>query len=306
MADFQDCGDDVRPEYMMQMSQLAVIVSEAVRARSRAITVEANILAVQKSDEKLASWALRLPHSLQLHTISGGIDPWTANLHLHYNMALILLHRLQPQSKARAQHLGRRLDDNLEICVAAAGSIQSLFQQLCEANNLRSLWISAINCLFTALIQLSSEIRLSNPLLAVSALRRYDSALISLKQLSRHWPNAESVLHFFEKSIRVNSVETTPANGQDNSPLFVSSSNQDLRPSETGKESDLDNSHEEHLHDTIQNKSPCLVQPLPVADGRGFSQDLLGATEEIHDAWKQWQTENWSTPEFSDDYLFTF
>ncbi|CAH0020291.1 unnamed protein product [Clonostachys rhizophaga] len=306
MADFQDCGDDVRPEYMIQMSQLAVIVSEAVRARSRATTVESRISAVQKSDEKLASWALRLPHNLQLHTISGALDPCTANLHLHYNMALILLHRPLPQSKARAEHLGRLLDDNLEICVAAASSIQSLFQQLCEANNLRSLWISVINCLFTALIQLSSEIRLSNPLLAVSALRRYDSALISLKQLSRHWPNAESVLHFFEKSIRVNSVEAIPANRPDNNPLFISSSNQDLRPSEKGKESDLDNSNEEHLHDTMQNKSPCLVQPLPVADERGFSQDIFGATEEIHDAWGQWQSENWSTPEFSDDYLFTF
>lgn len=50
------------------------------------------------------------------------------------------------------------------------------------------------------MIQLSAEVRFANPLLAIAAVHRYDSTLYSLTRLTEYWPNAESILHFFEYS----------------------------------------------------------------------------------------------------------
>ncbi|KAK2755410.1 fungal specific transcription factor domain-containing protein [Colletotrichum kahawae] len=206
VSDFADCGPDAQPESLVQMSELAIIVSKAMRERNRASSDEARRIVLRKTDERLASWALRLPQSLNLHGTPGA-GVWNTNLHLHYNMALILLHRAPPKASSLdvSGVESSQRDDNTEICVAAAGVIQSLFQTLCQTDGIKCLWMSTINCLFSALVQLSTEIRISNPLLAISALRRYDSALVSLKQLAEYWPNAKSILHFFENSVRINS-----------------------------------------------------------------------------------------------------
>ncbi|KAK1848296.1 fungal specific transcription factor domain-containing protein [Colletotrichum chrysophilum] len=185
VSDFTDCGPDAQPESLIQMSELAIIVSKAMRERNRASSDEVRRIVLHKTDERLASWALRLPQSLNLHGALGA-GVWNTNLHLHYNMALILLHRAPPKASSRdvSGVESSKRDDNAEICTAAAGVIQSLFQTLCQTDGIRCLWMSTINCLFSALVQLSTEIRISNPLLAISALRRYDSALVSLKHLA--------------------------------------------------------------------------------------------------------------------------
>jgi transcriptional regulatory protein AMDR len=50
------------------------------------------------------------------------------------------------------------------------------------------------------MVQVSVEMRFSNPVLAINSLRRFDSALISLRKLAEVWLNAESILHIFEES----------------------------------------------------------------------------------------------------------
>ncbi|KAF2702771.1 hypothetical protein K504DRAFT_539455 [Pleomassaria siparia CBS 279.74] len=64
--------------------------------------------------------------------------------------------------------------------------IQAIFESLAGSESLPSLWVFSVTVLFTAMIQLGAEFRFSNPLLAVAAMRRYDSTLYSLRQLSRH------------------------------------------------------------------------------------------------------------------------
>ncbi|KAF0322555.1 fungal specific transcription factor domain-containing protein [Colletotrichum asianum] len=100
VSDFADCGPDAQPESLIQMSELAIIVSKAMRERNRASSDEARRIVLRKTDERLASWALRLPQSLNLHGALGA-GVWNTNLHLHYNMALILLHRAPPKAPSR-------------------------------------------------------------------------------------------------------------------------------------------------------------------------------------------------------------
>ncbi|SPO04458.1 related to Acetamidase regulatory protein [Cephalotrichum gorgonifer] len=338
VSDFVDCGDDVRPEYMIQMSQLAVIISEALRARARAVNAEARAADLRQTDEKLASWALRLLPQLHLTTASGS-DIWSANLHVHYNTALILLHRSPPHPGPKDAVAGQRQhDENSEICVAAASAVQSLFQSLCQSDNLRCLWMSTINCLFTALIQLSTEIRLSNPLLAISALRRYDSALVSLKRLAEYWPNAQSILHFFEKSARINSARepdagrprqagvearlgpgtTMTQDSRVSVPLGTvgavrpGPSLGDLPPSQFNAGTQMEMTGPampfEDTHPLQQQSMSSLLQPACKRSDDGVSGDYndVDDAEEMPDTWKEWQSQNWNAPEFPDVFLFTF
>ncbi|PKS08189.1 hypothetical protein jhhlp_005465 [Lomentospora prolificans] len=333
-SDFAHCGDDVKPEYVIQMTQLSIIVSEAIRARFRAVSAESRRAALQQTDERLASWALRLPQQLHLHSTSGSTI-WTANLHLHYNMALILLHRSQPHSNPENDTVRKQYDENTEICVAAAATIQSLFQNICEADSLKCLWMSTINCIFTALIQLSAEIRLSNPLLAISALRRYDSALVSLKKLARYWPNAQSILHFFEKSVRMNATahesgagHVLPAYTKARPELSVNSpvvGTVDAHKSPTALEakkpyrddaretcSVREGSARNLYSPALQSSGPFdggqrVSNRIGATDGNECDVMMRNSTEERVDGWKEWQNQHWHTPEFSDDFsLFTF
>lgn len=330
ISDFADCGDDVRPEYMLQMSLLSIVVSDSVRARSRAPTPEARLVALKKTDEKLASWALRLPEQLHLQTTSTP-DIWTANLHLHYNTTLVLLHRHQPHripQNSGARGVSR--DEHSEICVASASVIQSLFQNICETGNLQCLWISTINCLFTALIQLSTEIRLPNPLLAISALRKYDSALLSLKRLADHWPNAQSVLHFFEKSVRMNVVNECTLEYSEERPAGTRA---ELVPPQSIRV-DTEGLHDVEISpDVNHTNTPDIMENEDVAklarsgsyvqafascnvqDGTSIEKEssnqaatgeAMNESEEMLDMWKQWQMEHWHSPGFSDELLFTF
>ena len=75
-----------------------------------------------------------------------------------------------------------------------------LFETVVSRNELRFMNVFAVDALFTTLIQLSAEIRVSNPILSAYAKRRFDSALDALRLLAEYWLNAESILRLFEDS----------------------------------------------------------------------------------------------------------
>lgn len=68
---------------------------------------------------------------------------------------------------------------------------------------MKHLWVSDINSLFTTMVQISVELRFSNPILAINALRRFDSTLLSLRCLIEYWLNSEWILRVFEESSHV-------------------------------------------------------------------------------------------------------
>jgi transcriptional regulatory protein AMDR len=75
-----------------------------------------------------------------------------------------------------------------------------LFETLWARNELRLMNAFQVDALFTALIQLSAEMRVTNPILSANAMRRFDSALDILRSLAEYWLNAEIVLRLFEDS----------------------------------------------------------------------------------------------------------
>ncbi|CAJ2501971.1 Uu.00g048240.m01.CDS01 [Anthostomella pinea] len=317
-SDFQDCGENCRVDYVMQLNELCTIVSRILRERFRiAATTERRHALIQEMDNALANWSLRLSPSLQLHA-SPTTDLWTANLQLVYNMVLILIHRTQLDEHA--------LREDSDICITAAAAIQSIFRDLCERDELRHLWSSSVNCLFTALIQLNIEVRLSNPVLAISALRRYDSALLSLRELARYWPNAQTILTFFESSLR---LQQPRRHGTGTEVLDPPAPNPATAPSCGSGLKDVA---------TVGTEAGQVTQEFPVADPASSGQtdvgsracspmppdherhrqngsapeeqaafdDVHGGFGDIQASWSEWKELYWQQPVFADEVLFTF
>lgn len=316
IEDFQDCGSDACPDQTIQSVRLAVIVSEVVRARARSQTSEEKQNALEEADKRLATWVLQLPRELQRP--GSDCDVASANLHLHYNAVLILLHRSKPPTNSDRQADGgteRHVDT--AICVSAASTIQAHFQSIRHSAGMKSLWLSSVNCLFTALIQLSCDVQFTNPLLAVSNLQRFESALSLLQELAEFWPNAQSIAHFFEQSVKGGSRHENRSH-EPSIMLQMRQQGENMqRTSETAQ-----------ITRRLQRPStPCPPGAAESRRNRAFvGSDAQGSsanarappqnvaacfdmsycdTRDIHDAWRNWQTQEWQT-EFSDEFLFTF
>lgn len=157
--------------------------------------MEDRTAALKRADESLAQWCLGLPLHLQLSSPAPNL--WTASLHLTYNNFLILLHRPRPKAP-RDNDNGTENDS--EICSAASIAIGGIFEMMLKSNRLKNLWMSEIHTLFTAVLQISVELRFRNPVLAVSALHRFDVILSSIRGMVEYWDEAQLLLHLFESS----------------------------------------------------------------------------------------------------------
>lgn len=196
MDDFQDCGNHVQADFVMQLADLSIIMSETISKRfGPKAGVNERAQALIDADKRLAQWTLQLPEKLRLRpTLT--LDLHATILHLIYNTFLILLHRPRPPTSLVQDEVKR---EDADICSAAASHIQSLTEALRVRGEIKLLPSSSVHALFTAMIQLSVESRMANPVLATSAQRRYDSTLASLQELGKVWPDAESISYYFER-----------------------------------------------------------------------------------------------------------
>lgn len=198
-SDFQGCEKRAQVDYVIKFTELCVLISRVLRERfGLKVTPEKRRQALESADKALANWCLTLPPALQLG--SSEFDVWPASLHLTYNNFLILLHRPRPKTPREKQDHG--LND-ADICSAAAITIMSIFEDLCKHDQIKMLWHSDVNALFTAMVQVSVELRFRNPVLAINALRRFDSGLKSLEYLADYWINAGSILRLFKESSHI-------------------------------------------------------------------------------------------------------
>ncbi|KAK3313101.1 putative fungal-specific transcription factor [Apodospora peruviana] len=320
-SDFQDCGKNTQVVYVVHTTKLCVIMSHGLRERFRlASTTQSRQDALRKLDDSLAQWSLQLPESLHMRP-AASLDLWPACLQLHYNMALLLLHRSAPTDQ---QAVATRED--AEICAMAASFIQSIFQGICDRGELRSLWLSVVNCIFTALIQLNVEVRTSNALVAVPALMRYDAAIESLRQLAEYWPNAQPILLFFE-SVR----SSKRPGGQTERGSLV---DHDVPPNSTewpGRPPqqpvsqtaipDINHMAEGALRmDVIMDPAAASAennfvppvagpssQHLSSGHHRGQQEQQLGhGVADFAEAWHAWRSTYWQQADLTDDFLFTF
>lgn len=199
ISDFHGCGPNVQIDYVIKQTELCILISKILRDRfGLLVSREERKAALGKADEELANWCLMLPESLQMRFPE--MNMWSSSLHLTYSNFLILLHRPHPQADKGSEDYG---PNDSDICGTAANTITNIFESLRSRGMIKYLWMSDINALFTAMVQVSVELRFSNPVLAINALRRFDSSLLSLRNLAKYWINAESILRIFEESSHI-------------------------------------------------------------------------------------------------------
>lgn len=201
--DDNDCGPDTQVDYAIAMTELCIIVKSIYRKSFGPMSRKYKRYEVlAEADKKLATWSLLPPNHLRLRpTLT--LDLWPAMLHIVYDTVLLLLHRPRPQVSNPPSPSASPPSNDAEICSAATGVIQSIFESLCHRGQLSSVWVFGVTSLFTTMIHLNLEARFANPLSALAGVRRYDSTMYSMKALSEFWPSAESILHFFGHSDRL-------------------------------------------------------------------------------------------------------
>ncbi|RSL80628.1 hypothetical protein CEP51_006449 [Fusarium floridanum] len=193
--------------FAIQHTQLCIIFSKAMKGRVAIRASPADRAQVTKqADEELAQFITQLPESLRLSLPEP--DIWQATLHLSYNNFLILLHRPPPRQDPK--HFSPDTATDLSICGDAIAAINSIFESLRSRNLLCDLWLPAVHVLFTALLHVASELNSANPLVAAKSLRMFDCLLVTLRELSRHWLYAESLLRLFEERTMWNRPRTNP------------------------------------------------------------------------------------------------
>lgn len=368
--DMKDCGPNTRVDYTLQMTELCILLSKdvlrsqfrspaaaAAAAAAAGMTPEdARRAALRRTDEALAHWSLQLPPSLHLNNAGhnngsipeNSLNVWTASLHLTYNTVLMLLHRQAtmpnttgPNGTSTNNHDN---SDDIEICTNAAVAIQQIFESICSSGQLVCLWSASINSLFTALIQLSWEVRRSavrrtssstrpsaagsqnkkmggNPLLAVAALQRYDSALSSLRQLATFWANAQAIVQFFEQSVRLEGDAAADSDSTEVAEPAETTENIDATGGEQASDfttadivadlTDRSISYADVEAGVIQaQQDPTDISQLMTMGNPTLSFGNIG---QVHahpmDPWAgndYWQRIYWQPPESADDFLFSF
>ncbi|KAL6850586.1 hypothetical protein ACO1O0_007710 [Amphichorda felina] len=323
--DFVDCGLGTQVEYVTHAVGLAVIVSRILEARfslasspygGASSTTKDPRRTVRELNQALARWSLELPEGLGSRS-GRCLSLWPAYLQLQYNTVLILLHRASPPWQPQARPDG-------DVCSVAAGCVVSLLQAISDRGGLRSLWISAVNAIFTALIQLDVQVRASraSPVLAVPALMHYDNTVAVLRRFAEYWPNALPILHFFEQlraghgggsggmgdDGRLGVVETqgarpyTPSHvplmrsvgSMTNTPPNIGSSvggGFQAGTAGMGSAQNIQNSMaEQDFHDAIE--------PSPSTEGQ--------AVADMAEAWQEWRSSHWQHIDIMDEFPFIF
>lgn len=183
---------------MIHLTTLCTSISSIIRERfGLHVSAERRKLALLQADKALAHWSSMLPpHLCMTSDVENSPDCWAAKLHLVYHNLLILLHRPHPRADDYGPH-------DAEICIAAAGVIVATMEDLRQKDRLKYLWVSSVNAMFTAMIQVRVELCFSNALLAMNALGRFNSAATSLKVLGEYWIIAETLTRVFMNSKRL-------------------------------------------------------------------------------------------------------
>jgi transcriptional regulatory protein AMDR len=155
-------------------------------------------------DRVLAKWLTELPPDLCTRpsqtSAKGGskTNIWRSLLFMTYNTALMQFHRHRPFELRDVDNAVEASDS--EICTEAASSLIQIFDDLQQLDLLGRCWFSAPSSLFTAMLQISGELKSSNPILTLRYKEKYDSGLYCLKKLSKHWLYATSIFHLFQNS----------------------------------------------------------------------------------------------------------
>ncbi|EXJ73190.1 uncharacterized protein A1O5_02950 [Cladophialophora psammophila CBS 110553] len=141
-------------------------------------------------DSRLATWVRTLPP---------GNDFYTLQLRLHYNTALLHLHRtVLQESKAPIA----TLTHSAKLCESAAETSVGILSSLIQSGTIRRCYFTASTAVMAAAIQFIREMRSAiaqnSSLLALQAQDRLEGCFPVMNELTRYWPATSATLKLFQ------------------------------------------------------------------------------------------------------------
>ncbi|RDW87825.1 hypothetical protein BP5796_03519 [Coleophoma crateriformis] len=196
------CGSqnqNVNIEYNIQNSKLCDIVLQILKLSSpgslrRCALAPGSLQLQQKSlNSQLAGWYMCLAPDI-LSSIGNHDRFWSLQVQMHYNLALMHLHRIPTDSNESRQYRST-------TCHVAAHAITKLFDEIITIGAVSQCSFTALTALLSAAIQISSEARAAandyDIVLALEAQTRLENLLPAIKAVSHYWPSAEAISHIF-------------------------------------------------------------------------------------------------------------
>ncbi|EXJ84241.1 hypothetical protein A1O3_04908 [Capronia epimyces CBS 606.96] len=297
--DFDSSIDPTPAAFVIQHAKLCATISELVRSH---FSAKASRLGISRSDalevvdRALAEWSMHLPPVLRESSTGLMMDtsPWVPLLHLTYNTVLIQFHRT---TSHHANSHARIASSDREICADAASNIIKNFQCLREHGALQSCWFWAPSSLFTAMLQISGELKCHNSILALRYREKYDSGLLSLRKLSRHWLFAVSVLRLFQSNANKPAENTAGLNLTSPSSVIANQLEEDSSLTSVSRAEVMSTSTATAVHSTLGQVPPQemeWVQPPTLGDTSVGSMHL--ELNRWQNNLNEWQSLYWSDP----------
>ncbi|KPI42688.1 Acetamidase regulatory protein [Cyphellophora attinorum] len=200
----QPPADEAGVHYCIQSVALCIIIASLMSSTSpaafRRYKAEPPSFAstLASLGSKLAAWYLDV--SPAISTTSPQPQFWSLQLQLHYNMALLYLHRLPGSAGVQIDAAQERASS--EASQNAASAIVTTFKDIMENGAAKQCWFTASPTLLAAAIQTSREARVavkSNMLvLATQAQAQLERLLPLIRSVSEYWGGADAVLHLYK------------------------------------------------------------------------------------------------------------
>ncbi|KAH8900144.1 hypothetical protein GQ53DRAFT_709484 [Thozetella sp. PMI_491] len=179
--------------FSLRNIELCFIVLDILRLNSPNPGGLASMVSI---NARLARWAMETTELYPAY--AAGADFWSCQLRLHYNLAILHLHRnfvLQNMAVDDGQ-------DSQSICNDATEAILACFGTITTLGAMSQCHFTATMALASAGIHMSNNIknalRKGSYLMALGGLDRLSRLLRFAKDLGAFWPNAEAVYNMFE------------------------------------------------------------------------------------------------------------
>lgn len=192
-------NDSVRLEYCSKNIGLCFIILQILNLNSPS-AANPDPSAVSSIEATLASFALDLPSTT---------DFWSCQLRMHYNMALLHLHRNTPsvEGHAAADATGAPATAPApdakaqEICSDASQAILASMETICNRRWVGQCYFTGVSAIMAAAIQITVDARSAltqgSALLALCAQDRLVRLLDCARELERYWPSAGAIHGLF-------------------------------------------------------------------------------------------------------------
>lgn len=195
---------NVNLQYSLHNIALCEIIAEILDMFSPGSQRKASpIIDTSQIDARLASWLMALP---------SGNDFYIQHLKLHYNAAVLHLHRTVTHSESSFT-----VTNSQKLCGGAAENIVSIFRGMINAGTIRRCYFTALTAIMAAAIHFTRDMRLAitqnSTLLILHSQAQLESCFPVLKELAVYWTTANALLKLFQHVLERAKSTTTAHSG---------------------------------------------------------------------------------------------